>query len=257
MHLIARIDLIRVARQLKNIDRHPALVKAIERAAAAGSIREDLRSALASLNQIVQIQDHSDVDPYNTPDWFNETTITGGLFVQAVVLYARATATSGDRRPLLGGAKLTEEQRATHDEAMDYRNSAIAHFGRGEAFSDGPLVKEAVVLSLYKDGERLKKQVGAYTTRAQHKVAFSARLASLLEVRLAEIDSRYQKLFDVVDTELEAAVNDDPALGRALPSFEFDIDGFCASPEAAQQLRAQLDAGSAADMDYAVRVQKP
>ena len=94
MHLIARIDLIRVARQLKSIDRHPALVKAIERAAAAGSIREDLRSALASLNQIVQIQDHSDVDPYNTPDWFNETTITGGLFVQAVVLYARATATS-------------------------------------------------------------------------------------------------------------------------------------------------------------------
>ena len=40
MHLIARIDLIRVARQLKSIDRHPALVKAIERAAAAGSIRD-------------------------------------------------------------------------------------------------------------------------------------------------------------------------------------------------------------------------
>ena len=81
--------------------------------------------------------------------------------------------------------------------------------------------------------------------------------ASLLEVRLTEIDARYQKLFDVADTELETTVNDDPALGRALPSFEFDIDGFCTSPEAAQQLRAQLDAGSAVNMDYAVQVQKP
>jgi len=257
MHLVARIDLASLARHLRSADRHPALAKAIEHAAAAGSIREDLRSARESLDQIVRIQDASDAEAANTSDWFNETTVTGALFVQAIVLYARATATRGDRKPLLGEAKLTEEQRATHDEAMDYRNKAIAHFGHGEDFADGPLVKEAVVLSLYNDKGRPKKQIAAYTTRAQHKVAFSARLARLVEVRLAEVDARYQALFDAADAELERAVKADPGLGRALPGFDFDIDRFCASSEAAARMRAQLDAEPIADMDYAVRVPKP
>jgi len=256
MQLVARIDLTALARHLKGSNRHPALVKAIERAAAAGSIREDLRSARASLDQIARIQDTADAESANSPAWFNETTITGALFVQAIVLYARATATTGDRMPLLGETKLTAEQRATHDEAMDYRNKAIAHFGRGESFVDGPLVKEAVVFSLYNDNGRPKKQIGAYTTRAQHKVAFSARLADLTDVRLAEVDTRYQALFDAADEELETTVRADPKLGYALPGFEFDIDSFCASAEAAAQLRAQLDAGSIAELDYAVRVPK-
>ena len=256
MQLVARIDLASLARHLKGSNRHPALVKAIERAAAAGTIREDLRSARASLYQIVRIQSLTDAELTNTLEWFNETTITGALFVQAIVLYARATATTGDRMPLLGENKLTEEHQATHVEAMDYRNKAIAHFGRGESFVDGPLVKEAVVLSLYNDNGRPKKQIGAYTTRAQHKVAFSARLADLTDVRLAEVDTRYQALFDAADEELETTVKRDPELGQALPGFEFDIDGFCASAEAAARLRAQLDAGSIAQLDYAVRVPK-
>lgn len=94
-------------------------------------------------------------------------------------------------------------------------------------------------------------------TNAQHKVAFSARLARLVEVRLAEVDARYQGLFDAADAELERAVKADPGLGRALPGFDFDIDRFRASPEAAARMRAQLDAGPIADMDYAVRVPKP
>jgi hypothetical protein len=140
---------------------------------------------------------------------------------------------------------------------MAYRNSAIAHFGRGETFTDGPIVKEAVVLSLYLDGSRPKKQVGVYTTRAQHRVAFSARLASLLTVRLAEIEGRYQKLFNEADTKLEEAVRADSDLGRSLRDFEFDVDQFCASPEAAIQMRADLDAGSVSDRGYEVRVPKP
>lgn len=64
---------------------------------------------------------------------------------------------------------------------MDFRNTVIAYFGRGETLVDGPLVKEAVVLSLYLDGDKPKQRIGAYSTRAAHKVAFSARLAALLE----------------------------------------------------------------------------
>ncbi|MGB3470853.1 MAG: hypothetical protein WBA51_08535 [Erythrobacter sp.] len=254
MQLVARIDLASLAQHLKDGNRHPTVVKAIERAAAAGSIREDLRSARASLHQIVQIQEEACVESVNTPEWFNETTVIGALFVQAIVLYARATATPGDRMSILGEAKLSDEHRSTHGEALSYRNKAIAHFGRGEAFTDGPLVKEAVVLSLYIDKGRPKKQIGAYTTRAQHKVAFSARLANLIEFRLGEVDARYQALFDAADEQLEITLRADPELGRTLPGFEFDMESFCASEEAAAILRAQVDAGSVAEMDYAVQV---
>jgi hypothetical protein len=68
---------------------------------------------------------------------------------------------------------------------------------------------------------------------------------------------RYQRLFDEADVALEQAVRADPALGRSLPRFEFDIDAFCASPAAAEHLRAQLDAGSVDDMSFAVEVPKP
>jgi len=256
MRVVGRIDLTTLARDLRGSDRHPALVKAIDRAAAAGSVREDLRTALDSLRQIIAIQDRSPADR-EAGSLHDETVLTGALFTQAVILYARATETQGDRPKLLGEAKLDADQRAIHDEAMDLRNKVLAHFGRGEALLDGPLVKEAVVLSLYLDGDRRKKRVGTYTTRAAHKVAFSARLASLLEVRLGEIADRHQKLFDAVDAELEAAAAADPELGRSLPQYPFDTDRFCASPDAAAQLRAQFDDEVGQDLDYAVRVPKP
>ncbi|MCZ4343799.1 hypothetical protein O4H52_19470 [Sphingomonadaceae bacterium G21617-S1] len=256
MRVVGRIDLTSLARTLRDSGRHPALVKAIDRAAAAGSIREDLRTALDSLRQIVAIQDRAPADHANRP-LHDETVATGALFTQAVVLYARATETQGDRPKLLGEGKLDSAQRATHDEAMDMRNKVVAHFGRGDAMTDGPLVKEAVVLSLYLDGERRKKRVGAYTTRAAHKAAFAARLAALLETRLGEVADRYQKLFDAVDAALETAATNDTELGQSLPSFGFDPDLFCASQDAARHLRAQLDDDVGSDLDYAVKVPKP
>lgn len=256
MRVVGRIDLTHLAGDLRDSGRHSTLVKAIDRAAAAGSVREDLRTALDSLRQIVAIQDRSSQGRADDA-LRDETVVTGALFTQAVILYARATETQGDRPKLLGEAKLDAEHRATHDEAMDLCNKVVAHFGRGEALLDGPLVREAVVLSLYLDGERRKKRIGVYTTRAAHKVAFSARLAALLEVRLAEIAGRNQKLFDAVDVELESAATADPELGRSLPRFSFDADLFCASQQAADQLRAQLDEDVGQDMDYAVRVPRP
>jgi|TARA_B100000378_G_scaffold271550_2_gene262202 hypothetical protein len=256
MRVVGRIDLTSLARTLRDSGKHSSLVKAIDRAAAAGSVREDLRTALDSLRQIVAIQDRT-APARGDGSLHEETVVTGALFTQAVILYARATETQGDRPKLLGEAKLDSAQRATHDEAMDMRNKVIAHFGRGELMIDGPLVKEAVVLSLYLDGERRKKRVGAYTTRAAHKIAFAAWLAALLEVRLGEVADRYQKLFDAVDAELEAAATSDIDLGRSLPGFEFDAELFCASPEAAEQLRAQFDDDLGRDLDYAVKVPRP
>lgn len=257
MHVVARVDLSKLARTLEAEGRHPELVRAIGKAAAAGSTREDLRGALDALRSIERILDRSDGQPGAFAAGNEHTTVAGALFTQAVILYARATTTKGDRPKLLGEAKLTPAERAIHDEAVRLRDSAIAHFGRGEGLADGPLVREAVILSLFVLDGRPKKQVGVYTARAQHKVAFGARLAALIETRLTQLAARSQPLFDEVNQALDAAVRADPALGRSLRDHEFDTDAFCASPAAAARLRAQFDDGAMEDMDYTVAVPRP
>lgn len=115
MRVVGRIDLTSLARNLRDSGQHSALVKAIDRAAAAGSIREDLRTALDSLRQIVAIQDCAPADQVDRA-LHEEAVPTGALFTHAVILYARATETQGDRPKLLGESKLDSAQRATHDD---------------------------------------------------------------------------------------------------------------------------------------------
>lgn len=245
-----RIDLVRLSEHLSAQRRHPELVKAIARAAAAGSIREDLRTALASLRLIDTRQKESPREDIRTIN--DETTITGALFTQAVILYARATFTTGKRPSLLGEAGLTDEERATHEEIKLLRNGAIGHFGRGEGLQDGPLVREAVILSF----TRRQRQLGVYTVRAQHKARLATRLIHLIEVRLRSVAERQNALFDKVDRLLSEAVKTDPMLGPSLPQFQFEVESFCGSPEAAQRLHAQLEAGEVEDMDYVISVPK-
>ncbi|ETI64312.1 hypothetical protein C100_08035 [Sphingobium sp. C100] len=242
--------MVKLSAQLAEEGRHPELVKAIARAAAAGSIREDLRAALASLRLVEKMQGEASRE--SVRDMSDETTVTGALFTQAIILYARATFTTGKRPGLLGESGLSEEDRATHDEVKLLRNSAIGHFGRGDDLQDGPLVREAVILSF----TRGQKQLGVYTVRAQHKAQLSARLCHLIEVRLRQIADRQDALFDTVHSLFSQAVQQDAKLGPSLPQFQFDIEAFCASPDAAQRLYAQLEAGQIEDMDYVVSIPK-
>lgn len=255
MHVVARIDLVKVATSLRHSGKHAEAVKAIDRAAAAGTIRDDLLGAQAALAHIVKLQDRAQSEPTSSGE--EEGMLTGALFNQAVILYARATTTKGNRSKLIGEAKLTTEQRATHDEAMTMRDEAVAHFGRAEWLIEGPMVREAVVLTLVRTDTGLKRRVDVYTARALHKVAFAARLADLVEIRLSELAARYLKLFDAADAAIHAAVAADSDLGRSLPGFEFDVDGFCASSSTAARMRAQLEAGLVEDTNYAVLVPRP
>lgn len=210
-----------------------------------------MRTAVASLRLIERRQQERPRDGVGTLD--DETTIAGALFTQAVILYARATFTTGNRPSLLGEGGLSVEQRATHNEVKRLRNGAIGHYGRGEDLQDAALVREAVILSF----TQKQRQFGTYTVRAQHKVGLSARLTQLIKVRLRQIADRKDALFEKVDTLLIAAVKSDPALGPTLPQFEFDIERFCGNADAANRLRAQLERGEVEDMDYGVLVPKP
>ncbi len=140
-----RLNLVHGAAALAAAGRHAPLVRAIERAAALGSIREDLRTALASLRLIETMQaseERSEVRQLN-----DQTTIAGALFTQAIILYARATISSGKRPSLLNERGLSDEELATHNEVRLMRNGVIGHFGRGDDLEGGPVVREAVIVS--------------------------------------------------------------------------------------------------------------
>jgi len=233
---------------LANEGRHPKLVVAVACAAAAGSIREDLRSAREALRLIEKRDGNGQITEIRALD--DETTVSGALFTHAVILYARATFTTGTRPRLLGDSGLSEEERETEKEIQYLRNSAIGHFGRGEALKDGPIIREAVLMSF----TRTQRQIGVYTVRAQHKAGIGRRLTALIEVRLRQIAERCDNLFGRVDALLDTALRSDPALGPSLAQFEFDAQALCGTSEAAERLLAQLETGHVEDMDYAVPV---
>ncbi|HWV60385.1 MAG TPA: hypothetical protein VN034_07010 [Sphingopyxis sp.] len=246
-----RLNLVHGAAALAAAGRHVPLVRAIERAAAVGSIREDLRTALAALRLIENMQaeqERGEVKQLN-----DQTTITGALFTQAIILYARATISSGKRPSLLNERGLSDEELATHNEVRLMRNSVIGHFGRGDDLEGGPVVREAVIVSF----TRSQRQIGVYTVRAQHKVILAQRLALLLERRLAQIAERQDAIFDSVQRLLSEALQSDRTLGPLLLRYPFDADAFCGNSDAARNLRAQLEAGELQDMDYVVSAVRP
>lgn len=251
MRLIAAYDLCHVQRHVSQVGKHPKLAKAIRKAASAGTIDQDLKTARSSLEQIALIQDYSGGRIGSLPGGLDESLLTGALFDRAIVLYARATSTKGDRFPLLGEAKLNQASKATHDEAMAYRNRVIAHFGRGENLEDGVMANEAVIWRVFDDGGKQPREVVALSIRAQNKAAFAGRLAALVEVRIDEIAQRMQALFEEVDEQFLASLLNDPELKQFLPSFEFDEEQFCPSPETAEELRAYTSKGEFPDVTFA------
>lgn len=246
-------DLSALADRLRKTKRHKKLVGLIARAAAAGTIREDLLEAERCLEEIERIQagrnqSEAEVDA-------REVTITGALFSHAVVLYGRATFTSSEeRRGLPGEDHLTVPLRAAHRAIKKLRNSGIAHYGRAEHLPDGPLVREAVVYTFWRTDGHVRDQVNVLSTRAQHKVSVQRQLKGLVRAQLDHLALSQQDYLTAVREELETAVKADSDLGRMLPTLPFDPYAFCASPEAALKLAVNLQRGELGNHSYAVGI---
>ncbi len=246
-------DLSAIATWLRQTKRHKRLVGLIDRAAAAGTIREDLAEAGRCLDEIEQLQAGRDEPEVEVGQ--REVTITGALFSHAVVLYARATFTSSkQRQTLLGEDHLSPALRAAHQAVKKLRNAGVAHYGRGEHLVGGPLVREAVVFTFCRDQDHVCEHVNVISTRAQLKVDIQRHLRELVWAQLDRLALSEQDYLTAVRGELERAVRADDALGRALPRFPFDVDAFCATPEAALRLAAGLQRGVIDNHSYAVVV---
>ena len=246
-------DLTAIAHWLRSTKRHRRLVGLIDRAAAAGTIREDLSEAGRCLDEIERLQAGRD-EPEPEVDQ-REVTVTGALFSHAVVLYARATFTSSEqRRALLGEDHLSPELRAAHRSVKRLRNAGVAHYGRGDHLDDGPLVREAVVFTFWREADHVREQVNVLSTRAQHKVGVQRQLRELIQAQLDQLARSEQTYLLAVRAELERAVRADHELGRALPRHPFDPYAFCATPAAALRLASGLQRGVIDDHSYAASV---
>lgn len=246
-------DLTAIAGSLRPTERHRRLVGLIDRAAAAGTIREDLTEAGRCLDEIERLQAGRN-EPEPEVD-AREVTVSGALFSHAVVLYARATFTSSEqRKALLGEDHLSPELRTAHRAVKKLRNAGVAHYGRGEHLADGPLVREAVVFTFWREEGHVREQVNVLSTRAQLKIGIQRQLRDLIRAQLARLALSEQEYLTAVRDELERAVRADHELGRALPRFPFDAYAFCTTPDAALRLVVGLQRGIIDDHSYAASV---
>ncbi|MBY0284898.1 MAG: hypothetical protein K2W81_13180, partial [Sphingomonas sp.] len=206
-------DLKALADWLRPQRRHLKFVGLVDRVAALGTISEDLRECGRCLNVIERMQDRNDLakEKLSRED---DATITGALFSQAIILYARATAQGGNNRmALLNDSDVPASLRATHKRIQKLRSEAIAHYGTGEKLLGTPLVREAVVFSFQRTETGVREQTNILTTRAQHKVDVSHQLRTLVAAQLDRIERIKDAELGALRAELEAAVKADTNLG--------------------------------------------
>jgi hypothetical protein len=251
-------DLKALADWLRPQRRHKKLVGLVDRTAALGTISEDLRECGRCLDVIERIQDKHDLAIESPTPREDETTITGALFSQAIILYARATAQGGNNRmALLNDTDVPVSLRAAHKRIQNLRSEAIAHYGTGESLLGTPLVCEAVVFSFQRTETGIREQTNILSTRAHHKVDVADELRMLVTAQLDRIERIKDEELGALRAELEAAVKADPDLGHALPHFPFDPYAFCGTDEAALSLAMGLQKGQIDPLAYVVAVAKP
>jgi hypothetical protein len=251
-------DLKALANWLRPQGRHKKLIGLIDRTAALGTISEDLRECGRCLDVITRLQEKGGLEIESSNPREDEATITGALFSQAIILYARATAQGGNSRmALLQDADVPAPLRAAHKRIQNLRSAAIAHYGTGEAILGAPLVREAVVFTFQHTETGVREQTNILSTRAQHKVDVALDLRELVTAQLDRIERIKDDELGALRAGLEAAVRADPDLGHALPRFPFDPYAFCGTDDAAFSLAMGLQKGQIDPLAYVVAVPKP
>lgn len=152
--------------------------------------------------------------------------IGGALFAHAMLLYARATETSPiDRWKWFGRDMLSEEQRRWHKQVMEYRDKVLAHFGRGEAQSDGPSVKMALIMREPLPGSKTI-EVGFFESRANTRASLSTKLYLLVDATLELARKGFENRLQEMHDELHAAAQKDPKIGLIAQAHPFDREAF-------------------------------
>src|SRR5689334_14863127 len=114
----------------------------------AGKIKDALDMTSAHTDLVIALETLDALDALLAAPPTDDTpraAAESALLSAAVVLYARATKTQSDARKTFDkSTNFTAEEKAVHQELVDLRDDAIAHFGPGGSYR-GMWQAEAVI----------------------------------------------------------------------------------------------------------------
>jgi hypothetical protein len=229
-------DLSEFSRSLKAKHKYRPLVGKIEAALSACSANEDLRSCLECLRDLRIVTDSRTAPSALGDDTLG--TMSGALTAYSIILYCRATQTStGNRRGWFGLEILNDQQRALHQRIKQLRDNAIAHFGFGHEHPEGPLIREALILSFTPPGPRPI----FHSSWMMNKARFTEDFVRLVEhVQEAAREKAHARMNAVMD-EIAAIGSSDASLTAAIKMHPFDARAFFLSAASRNEVYSALE----------------
>ncbi|WP_290937489.1 hypothetical protein [Hyphomonas sp.] len=208
-----------------------SLAGKIRRAQHLGSMHADLVMAAESLDALEELYSQSPSDD------FSRQITEFALLSNALLLYARATKTTSKERgsfDLL--SRFSADEKVVHQELVDLRDHAIAHFGSGGSYQ-GLWQAETVILQTTDEGGR----VGVPTRRATRDRQLAARARKQVETARALIFEITQQKNDDVTDELNSMTPE--VLKEEVFQHPINLDIFLGSSEAANAARTSANQG--------------
>jgi hypothetical protein len=203
----------------------------IRHARDLASIHTDLIMAIESLDALDQL--------FSEPpsDDFSRQITEFSLLINAVLLYARATKTTSKERVQFDIlAKLTDAEKIVHQELVDLRDEAIAHFGSGGSYL-GMWHVETVILQPSDQGLR----VGVSTRRQIRDKKLAARARMQIEKAKALVQTASMKKIAEVTTDLSSMTVEE--IEKEIFSHPINLDIMLSSPDAAATVRSAANQG--------------
>jgi hypothetical protein len=217
---IHHLDLSALADCLDAQRRHRRLVGVIRRAVGTASANQDFTEAARAL-EILQLYApglNLDKDTGRA-----EATIAAALVAHSVILYCRATETkSNERIKWFGRQMLSAEHQGWHKQIKDYRDEALAHFGRGNSENGGLLVRDALTLKRVASGSGSQIAVVFYDHRALFRAKVVNMLSALVDEGIRLVDLAWKRGSDDVVKELKRGALIDSGLPELARSFRLD-----------------------------------
>jgi hypothetical protein len=225
-----QFDLLAFAKAMKAQGRHRRLVDIIEKATSVCSAHEDLRAALENLTALREITRGSE-ERDELREW--APACAHALTAHSIVLYCRATQTSSNnRRSWFGLELLDDNQRELHRAVKRLRDDAIAHFGIGEAHPEGPLVREALILTF----EGTRPRPIFHTAWSLNRAKFTFDFLLLVEaVRTIAAEKARERMNEVL-VEVAKTGSEDRSLGLLIEKYRFEPDAFFITPGAQEHI---------------------
>ncbi len=243
-------DLGALADDLAKRGADPAIRSAITSAWRVQSCLGDLRQAEQSVKLLRKIADRERAD-----DSQEAMTIERALMTSAVLHYARATSTSGQKGERgsiqLEQSRLTPEEWLDHTKIIDVRNQALAHVYSGRSAGDHIWHRDVFFAVESPQGTWVAASASNQTSYHGETLR---RLEKMLPVAIREVKAKFDKRMAAVSRMLNGKVKTEMFRKHA-----FDPAHVFGSEETARAILAGRDHGDSAIWTnrFGATVEKP